>query len=315
VKRPLVIAFIALVLPIYGQEKAPKTKEQQSSTQSVENDQSTPAPQIVVVNQQIATKDQERSHNNSDSYLHHLLSPEVLTSIGLLIAATIGICVTVKTLKAIRRQALVMIQQARILEWQTKATEISAKAAGANARAAIKNIELFTSKERARLAIDCKPLKLDTKVVPDESARSVEFTVTIYGATAATILDSGVASGIFIKGQENDPDLASAVMFPMTGLPTLILPNMPSLELETFLFIEEKNETITLEAIQNENMVAAVRGFVRYRDIFDVIRTRRFRYYWGPSHRIPTLAGFWPDTSYGQWTKCGPPEDNQENPN
>jgi len=139
--------------------------------------------------------------------------------------------------------------------------------------------------------------------------------VSTYGATAATVLDSGMAAGIFIKGQEDDPDLASGVMLPITNLPTLILPSTPHLELENFLFFEEMSEATTLEAIQQEKMVAVVRGFVRYRDVFDVITTMTFRYYWGPSSsRIPGLAGFWPDTSYGQWVKCGPPEDNQENP-
>lgn len=230
--------------------------------------------------------------HDSDSYLCKLISATNLPTDYLVITGILGVFAAVFTLKSIHHQAVQMRKQTKISE---------------------QNIHLFISKERARLAVDFKPLKLKTRAVPDKSVRSVEFTVSIYGATAATILDSGVTSGIFIKGQEKEPDLGSAVMFPMTGLPTLILPNTPSLELETFLFIVETQEDMILEDIQKELMIAAVRGFIRYRDVFDVTRTIRFRYYWGPSYEIPGLV--WSDTSYGQWIKCGPPEDNQENPN
>ena len=200
---------------------------------------------------------------------------------------------------------------------QTKILKQSADAAQNAADAATKNIDLFVSKERARLAVNFKPLNLRDRAVADSDVRLIEFTVSIYGSTAATILDSSMASGILIKGQENDPDLGSAVMFPITNLPTLILPNAPSLELKAFLFFEGTNEAMILEAIQKEEMVVTVRGLVRYQDIFDAVRTLRFRYYWGPN--LPAmnalgLAGFWPDVSHGQWIKCGPPQDNEENP-
>lgn len=180
-----------------------------------------------------------------------------------------------------------------------------------------KQTKLLISKERARLDIDLKPLKLDIRAVAGKTVRLVEFTVSIYGATAATILDSGMASGIFMKGQENDPDLGSAVMFRINGLPRLIPPNKPSLELVTFLFFEG-NEAAVLEAIQKEDEVVVVRGFVRYQDVFDTVRTLRFRYYWGPlfeGFNALGLAGFSPNVSHGHWIKCGPSEDNQENLN
>ncbi|MGB6483089.1 MAG: hypothetical protein WBE86_06340 [Candidatus Acidiferrales bacterium] len=247
--------------------------------------------------------------HGSDSYLCKLISPTNLPTDYLVIVGILGVFAAVSTLKSIHHQAVQMRKQTKILRE-------SADAAKDTADVAKKNIEVLVSKERAQLAVNFKPLNLQQKAVPGRDARLIEFTVSIYGSTAATILDSGVTSGIWIKGQESDPDLGSAIMFPMTGLPTLILPNAPSLEPEAFLFFEE-NEAMILEAIQKGDMVVAVRGFVRYQDIFDAVRTLRFRYYWGPwwrGKKALGLKGFWPDVSSGQWTKCGPPQDNQDNP-
>lgn len=200
--------------------------------------------------------------HDSKSYSCELISPTNLPTGCLVIVGILGVFAAVFTLKSIHHQAVQMREQTRIPR---------------------QNINLLISKERARLAVNFKPLNLQDRAVPGRDARLIEFTVSIYGSTAATILDSGIASGIWIKGQENEPDLGSAVMSSITGLLTLVLPNAPSLELETFLLFEGENEAMVLESIQDRGQVVAVRGFVRYQDIFDTVRTLRFRYYWGPS--------------------------------
>jgi hypothetical protein len=58
-----------------------------------------------------------------DGYIHHLVLPETLAQLGLLIAGVIGICVAVRTLNTIQRQALIMVQQTRVLTRQAKASE------------------------------------------------------------------------------------------------------------------------------------------------------------------------------------------------
>ncbi|MGB6877265.1 MAG: hypothetical protein WBD87_14660 [Candidatus Acidiferrales bacterium] len=181
--------------------------------------------------------------HDSDSYLCKLISPTNLPTDYLVIIGIAGVFAAVFTLKSIHHQAVQMRKQTKISK---------------------QNIELFISKERARLAVNFKPLNLQDKAVPGSDARSIEFTVSIYGSTAATILDSGMTAGICLNGQENEPDLGGAVMSSIANLPTLILPNAPSLELEAFLFFEE-NEAMILEAIQKGDMVVAVRGFVRSR--------------------------------------------------
>lgn len=233
-------------------------------------------------------------HDSDGSYPCKLISPTNLPTDYLVIVGIGGVFAAILTLKSIHHQAVQMRKQTKISK---------------------QNIELLISKERARLTVDFKPLNLQDRAVPDTSARLVEFTVSVYGPTAARILDSGVVAGIFVTGQENDSDLGSAAISPIPSLPNLILPNMPPLERETFLLLEESTEAEILEAVQKGDMVPVVRGFVRYQDIFGAIWRIRFRYYWGALWVTESLGlqGFWPDVSHGQWIKCGPAQDNQEN--
>lgn len=225
-----------------------------------------------------------------NGYFCRLFSASNLPNFLLVLVGIGGICAAIKTL--------------RTLEDQTQAAFL-------NATSALRSVDFYISKERARLAVDLKPPNLKDRAVSGNPARMVEFTVSIYGSTAATILDSGLVSGIFIKGQESEPGLGSAVISPISGLPSRMLPNTPPLELMTFLFIEESIEGTVLEAIQREEMVPVVRGFVRYQDVFETRWTLHFRCYWGPSeYNIPGLA--WDDVNSGQWLKCGTPEENQE---
>lgn len=75
-------------------------------------------------------------------YLSHLLLPETLAQMGLMIAGIVGICVALKTLKAVQRQGIIMIQQTRVLQRQAKAMEEQTKYVDGN-------IKLLYNVERA----------------------------------------------------------------------------------------------------------------------------------------------------------------------
>jgi hypothetical protein len=120
--------LLAVVLPVYGKEKAPQANSHQegpSNTRPKEASgaQAPPLPRVNVVNQKTAYQEGNAAKNNSKNYLSRLFSPENLPSVGLFIAGVLGIIVAIATLKILRRQ--------------TKAAEDSATAARLNAEAVI----------------------------------------------------------------------------------------------------------------------------------------------------------------------------------
>jgi hypothetical protein len=99
----------------------------------------------------------------SASTSEHVVSPEkpavdwakwigVFCTVVLAGVGVFGICVALKTLKQI--------------EHQTVATKLEAQAAKLSARAAKENIELFISKERARLGISLEDFKVVLLILP-----------------------------------------------------------------------------------------------------------------------------------------------------
>ena len=116
-----------------------------------------------------------------------------------------------------------MDAQKSILEESVKAAEANAISAEANAiaakegaKAANKNIEMFISKERARLKIDLKPLDLSKK---QSVAYTVDFTLSNYGATAANIIETRCVTFNVPLNLVDVPELGEAIMFPMHSIP------------------------------------------------------------------------------------------------
>jgi hypothetical protein len=115
----LVCAILALALPIKGQDKSTKPNAQRQHADSIEQ----PNSSIIVVNKQAPTGDKNEASTKSDDYLRHLLLPETLANVILGIVGIVGICIAIKSVKTIQRQAVIMIQQSRILMRQAKASE------------------------------------------------------------------------------------------------------------------------------------------------------------------------------------------------
>ena len=203
-----------------------------------------------------------------------------------------------------------------VLAWQAFLTRIAAEAskvssdsAKASADIASQNIEVFISKERARLRIDLKPLDLS----PGKTFYTVEFTVTPYGLTPAFIAEAKCSAHEWPLNVINNSELMDRVMTDIHAypvFPTSIAPEAKSIDGYTFLFLTEgeKWRDLMLSEVKAGRLFVVVRGVIKYKDVFDRERETRFRYVWKYSWLAAVLS---PDR-HGAWEKCGPGEQNTE---
>ena len=63
-----------------------------------------------------------------------------------------------------------------------------------------------------------------------------------------------------------------------------------------------------LSEVEADRLFIVVRGFIKYRDVFDRERETRFRYVW----KYSLLSAKDNPGRYGTWEKCGPGEQNAE---
>jgi hypothetical protein len=132
-KKYLLAIVIASVLPIYGQEKTTQPHEDQRAAKNAvkpKTDKPVAPPETrVVINEDTTNGQENRAEEGSKNYFDkNVAIAGILINCGLLIAGSIGICVTIKTLKAIQRQGLIMIRQARIMQGQATVLERQTKA-------------------------------------------------------------------------------------------------------------------------------------------------------------------------------------------
>ncbi len=144
-----------------------------------------------------------------------------------------------------------------ILERQTLETKNAAEAAREGAIAANKNIEIFISKERARIQIEPGMLSIYPPLHPTP-IDGVRVKIRCYGTTPATILEDRV------WGQVSDLEKphrgeSYAPMF----MPSVLIPNPEGIELDTHLAIPE-NFLLERRNISDEGWQGKiVRAFLR----------------------------------------------------
>ncbi len=181
-----------------------------------------------------------------------------------------------------------------VLLWQ-------AIVSGIAARAAAQNIELYINKERARVRIEMKPLVFPSESDPTFS--TVDFTVSVYGQTDAFITSSLCVAYIFPWSVLNNQELGEQVMFPIHSLPSVISANAPPVECSVSTGLTGGSDNIFIEEAKAKRMFVGMRGFIKYKDVFDRERETAFRYVW----RYSEVVADW-----GQWEKSGNPEENRE---
>jgi hypothetical protein len=140
-KPLMLVAVLLIILPVNGQEKRPQSAANQANSKP-----ESPASQVVVVDQENTSSQQDRATAHPQSYLSRLLSAENLPNLGLFVVGVCGVIIAVCTLKAIQRQ-LEEIKAAG------KQTEQMIQHAGKQADAASLSAKIFRNSERPWILI------------------------------------------------------------------------------------------------------------------------------------------------------------------
>jgi hypothetical protein len=194
--------------------------------------------------------------------------------------------------EATRDSAKAAQDSVKILERQTAATEMAATAAR-------DNIEFFLNKERARLRVELEKLSLELEF---DRVYIVDFRILIHGPTAAFITDAQCVAGVLPLQNINDTDYVP-FMYKIIKIPDVVSPG--SQPIETFAIFDADDLQIINE-IKLDRLFVIMRGYIKYKDVFDTERETRFRYVW----RYSSLVTVGELNRFGEWEKCGAAEDN-----
>lgn len=213
--------------------------------------------------------------------------------------------------RVMREQAAEAKRQVGEMEKQTVHLETSVAVAGTSAKAALRNaesaqqsVEMFISKERARLRVEMKPLTLTPKF-KSTAFHTVDFNVAIDGPTPAYVTSTSCVAFAMPSTFIAEKDTGCAVMMNMPTLPQVILPNsVPTEHFALFLSSDSDVDTL-LPEIRSGNFLVGIRGFIRYRDVFDRDHETTFRYAW-------RFSEFYGLGEHGSWEKCGQSEENRD---
>jgi hypothetical protein len=190
-------------------------------------------------------------------------------------------------------------EQVDLMEKQTKAIVDTAEAAKFSAAAADKNLEMIISKERARIRVKPKELNLSPKPLP---IYGVDFTVSISGASAAFIIDAQCCAYSSPKEQIGVGYDAFTLQFEILDV---ISPNIAPINCSTIFLFGIPDAADEIPEIKADRLFVELRGFIKYKDVFDRERETRFRYVWKFSPYAP-MDG----ERFGYWEECGEEADN-----
>ncbi len=117
------------------------------------------------------------------------------------------------------------------------------------------------------------------------------------------VSDSLCVAGIGPQEIINYPELWDRVMFPIHFLPSVVVANATPTECSALIGTNEGSDDLLIQEVKARRMFICVRGFIKYKDVFDRQRETAFRYVWRYSEAV---------ADYGQWEKSGSPEENRE---
>jgi hypothetical protein len=182
-KRALALAFLTIVLPIYGQEKSVRPNSHAPDTVELKQ----PAPKTQPAENVAKSKQQ--------GYLSRLLAPENVPNIALCFVGLVGTIVAVRTLKAIERQALSMRRQTTHL----RNSVVQARNA---ARSAKTGTDALIASERAWI---------DGELVSSRNLGIYRYSLKIrnLGKTPAQIRSYQISVGPLTKGTTFSPEKLS----------------------------------------------------------------------------------------------------------
>jgi len=192
--------------------------------------------------------------------------------------------------KAVGEQARLMTRQLTEMGEQTGVLKASVAIAEKSADAAKDSVEMFISKERARLRIDMidnfDPLS-DTILGTEVS--SVPYRVRLHGPTDAFIVDAGI-SAYLADSRDARPPLVAPMPIPRV-LTVAVRDFTGSIPIFPHAKLKEKE----VEDVAWGRRFLCFAGFIKYRDVFDRDRETRCRYFWNPPS--PFTDGHWIQSS------------------
>jgi hypothetical protein len=199
---------------------------------------------------------------------------------------------TKRAAEATQRATESIERQAGIMERQTAAAEKAASVAE-------QNVEIFISKERARITIEPGELMLASPNDPfpiDE----VSYKVFCHGTTQAfPEAESWAMCVVTTSAERSDSGFHAHA-----SLPSVINPTTEGIN-KTAVVLGE----VGIVRIKKGELFIHFYGSIKYRDVFDRERYTNFRYTW---KEYSLSDGTVEDTDLcGRWDKCGTKEDNE----
>ncbi|MGO9316545.1 MAG: hypothetical protein ACLPXT_03415 [Terracidiphilus sp.] len=235
-------------------------------------------------------------------------------SLVLMIVGIVGIFVALRTLRAVKRQADEMLDQAKQMGKQTKILEDSVAAAKVSAEAASKQIQMIEDKERARIRVEFDDLDLTPNLEkgPYFDAYLVRYKLVLDGLTQAYVVDAHCFAGIWVEGEK--PQTQDERLY-WTGMmiPEVITPAIGVVK--SFTAIQEEGFSATIDA--GDERIRLVRegkfhvyceGSIIYKDVFDGVWETKFQRKWNYFIAASEAA----DRNRGRWQRCGGTNANGE---
>jgi len=299
----LILALLLLTLqdsspPKAGNKSGDQSQKDTKQKQTV----ATPSPRQSPANtpdqDTQRTKDQSQNNEVKVSTLPDKIRIQPIkdtidwTVLGCTIALTFvgiaGTIVALKTLFAIERQATIMEEHRVSLEELAKAANKNAGAAEENAAAVQNSVDMFISKERARIRVEIGHFKFEI-----DEAHTIPITVKHFGPTDAFITETGIS--VFFTPPYTDEFEPRPIPVPNELFPSNREFRYPVLIDKGRLSDKE------IDDVDNGALTLNVRGFIKYTDVFDRKRETVFCFIWR-AIGMPSFRGFWE----------APPEHNYE---
>lgn len=271
-KRLAFVVFLAIVLPISGQQQSPEPNGNQKNTQSTPQPSLEPARVVTCEVKQGGTAIEcQWPESVPERYFHVLISANNLPNLLLFLLGILGIGVAIATLRTIKRQ-----------------------------------VDTFVSKERARLTVDIDsfqpPSRLYDKSDMPPSTSEVwiaKLKIVNHGSTNAFIGPALCLACVKNPGW----DAKKTAITSQIPLPKVIPPDGKAIEFDARIEADKMDEwkvyRAIIDAVGNRSKRIYVIGLIEFWDVFDTHWSLKFFRQWEGTR----LAGAWQFTS---WRDYGP---------
>jgi hypothetical protein len=179
-----------------------------------------------------------------------------------------------------RGQLGAMESSGREITEQTKILQASVRIAEKSADAAKQNVEIFISKERARIAVEA-PKELQLVAGPLPLTR-IKYKIDVSAPTPAIIVDAQVSAEITNSRVLDTSPFATSGFTHSMSIASKDTRTTSVIERSTLIF--ESIDQAVIDSINTKQKFVHFHGFIRYKDIFQAAEAKphetAFRYLW-----------------------------------